>query len=258
MKRSLIAVLLFLFCQIAAGVVMAMIVGNEHVSDVRPLTISMLASEIVLFFILWSIRYFHPSDLLRKVPGYIMTLSIALTFCVLYALNIVCNLVDLPDLMKDQFVAMAKSPLGIATITLAGPVMEEIVFRRIIIDDCLNRTGKAWVAILISAALFGIVHMNPIQVLFAFPTGILFGWLYIRTRSILPGLIGHIVNNTEAVIEMRCTDSTDGFFSNKTDILHDPVIISVFAVCVAASVVLTIALRRKTSKCDSSTLQRIE
>ena len=57
-------------------------------------------------------------------------------------------------------------------------------------------------AILIASAIFGIVHMNPIQIPFAFAIGLIFGWLYYRTGSVIPGIVGHFINNSIACIQM--------------------------------------------------------
>ena len=57
-------------------------------------------------------------------------------------------------------------------------------------------------AILIASLLFGVVHMNPAQIPFAFLLGAMFGWLYYRTGSLLPGIIGHVLNNSIAAVSM--------------------------------------------------------
>jgi membrane protease YdiL (CAAX protease family) len=84
-------------------------------------------------------------------------------------------------------------------------VAEEIVFRgailRVLLDEQERRNGSLttkgmWLAIAISALIFGVVHLNPAQIPHAFLIGLLLGWVYARTRSIIPGTVIHIVNNT--------------------------------------------------------------
>ena len=53
-----------------------------------------------------------------------------------------------------------------------------------------------------SSLVFGVVHMNPAQIPFAFLLGVMFGWLYYRTGSLLPGIIGHVLNNSVAAVNM--------------------------------------------------------
>ena len=61
---------------------------------------------------------------------------------------------------------------------------------------------KPMLAILISSFIFGVIHLNPAQVPFAFAIGLIFGWLYYRTASLIPGIIGHFINNSIACIQM--------------------------------------------------------
>ena len=54
-----------------------------------------------------------------------------------------------------------------------------------------------------------LMYNNPAQIPFAFLLGMMFGWLYYRTGSLLPGIIGHVLNNSVAAITMICYgDST--------------------------------------------------
>ena len=57
-----------------------------------------------------------------------------------------------------------------------------------------------WWAIVLSALLFGVVHGNMAQGLHAFLLGLLLGWMYWRTNSIVPGIVLHWINNTVAFV----------------------------------------------------------
>lgn len=46
------------------------------------------------------------------------------------------------------------------------------------------------------------MHGNPAQIPFAFLIGLLFGWLYYRTDSVIPGIVGHVINNTFGAVTM--------------------------------------------------------
>ena len=54
-------------------------------------------------------------------------------------------------------------------------------------------------AILISALLFGVFHINPAQILPAFLIGILLAWTYYKTGSLIPCIFMHILNNSLSV-----------------------------------------------------------
>jgi membrane protease YdiL (CAAX protease family) len=79
-------------------------------------------------------------------------------------------------------------------LVVVAPLTEEVLFRGLILRGLLSRHG-ARLAIVLSAALFALMHMNPWQMISASLFGVLFGWWYHRTRSIVPGLIGHALAN---------------------------------------------------------------
>jgi len=81
-----------------------------------------------------------------------------------------------------------------------APVGEEILFRGAI-QEWMHRYGMkpAW-AIFFSALIFGVIHMNPVQMVDASLAGIILGILYWKTRSlILPALL-HIIANSLSVV----------------------------------------------------------
>ena len=77
---------------------------------------------------------------------------------------------------------------------IAAPILEELLFRGIILDGMLKRYSPAK-AILLSAMLFGLIHINPVQVVNAFFLGLLFGWVYWKTGSLRSVMLMHAANN---------------------------------------------------------------
>lgn len=75
-----------------------------------------------------------------------------------------------------------------------GPLVEEVIFRGVVLRG-LTATMGAWPAILWSAALFAMIHLNPWQGYHAFGLGVLFGWAYLRTGSLALCIVAHVVNN---------------------------------------------------------------
>ena len=67
-----------------------------------------------------------------------------------------------------------------------------------------------WVAIMISAAIFGVVHANLAQFVNALLMGLLLGWMYYRTKSLVPGILLHWVNNTMAYVLANIMPQSDG------------------------------------------------
>ena len=109
------------------------------------------------------------------------------------------ELLDAPDVLGMDFWENAFSPVGLMAVGVIGPFAEELLFRGAVLPSLLKWdriSGKPWLAIVISAALFSLAHMNPAQMPFAFLLGLLLGWLYYRTGSLLPGLVIHVINNS--------------------------------------------------------------
>ena len=96
---------------------------------------------------------------------------------------------ELPNIVEEDF-----------AIGLLAPVCEELVFRGAVLRALLRWTPRHWLAIAISALLFALIHANPIQMPHAFLVGLLLGWLYYRTDSIVPGIVYHWVNNSIAYV----------------------------------------------------------
>lgn len=89
--------------------------------------------------------------------------------------------------------------LLILTGGVMGPIMEELLFRGIILG-LLEKVKKGWFAVIFSALLFGIAHIAFVQVVYTFLMGLIAGAIYLKTRNILWPIIIHITINTVAAI----------------------------------------------------------
>lgn len=83
---------------------------------------------------------------------------------------------------------------SILSLVVVAPLTEELLVRGLILRGFLSHysTRKA---ILASAIFFGVLHLNPWQLIGATALGILFAWWFIETRSMLPCLFGHALAN---------------------------------------------------------------
>lgn len=138
----------------------------------------------------------------REVSAKTIGLSIPLIVASMLVANLSCEFLNLPDYTQATSYAMSRNLFGIISITIMAPLVEELLFRGAIQGHLVRIGVKPLHAILASSAIFGLIHMNPIQILFAFAIGLVFGWLYYRTGSLVPGIVGHFINNTLATIQM--------------------------------------------------------
>ena len=110
--------------------------------------------------------------------------------------------ITLPESAEKLFESIMGEPLGYVAIGILAPLVEELVFRGAILRTLLKLFDRKWhwVPIVISALIFGAVHMNVPQFVHAALIGLLLGWMYYRTDSIVPGVAFHWVNNTVAFV----------------------------------------------------------
>lgn len=118
---------------------------------------------------------------------------------------------QMPDIYKQMFKGMMHNDMGFIAVGVLVPIAEEMVFRGAILRRLLDLTGneKRWIAIVLSAALFGIIHGNMLQGVNAFAMGLMLGWMYVRTRSIVPGVVMHFTNNSLSYIMERMYPGTE-------------------------------------------------
>jgi sodium transport system permease protein len=84
--------------------------------------------------------------------------------------------------------------LGLLAYALAPAVCEELAFRGFILTGLLRRF-RARNAILLSAFLFALYHLNVFLFLPAFGLGIVLGLLTVRSRSLVPAVVFHFLHN---------------------------------------------------------------
>ena len=112
---------------------------------------------------------------------------------------------EMPEELERLMTQPLSSPAGYVAVGILVPLAEEIVFRGAILRTLLRLLpgNWHWGAIIISALIFGAVHGNMVQFVHATLLGLLLGWMYWRTDSIIPGVVLHWVNNSVAYVICR-------------------------------------------------------
>lgn len=106
----------------------------------------------------------------------------------------------MPDHIKAIFEKiLSDSFWALMTTVVAAPILEEFLLRGIIERGLLHWLSP-WKAILWSAFFFAVIHLNPWQAIGAFIAGILFGWIYWRSRSLSACIFVHMINNGAAYL----------------------------------------------------------
>ena len=217
-------VLVFLFIQVVSDyLVLAVnkLISNESTEGLTPLaTIIALA-----IFTLVSVALFLKMKWAEVSRNYIMTRPwFTLFWSVIAALGAIIPSAYMQELMPEwpdaiqrmieqsaqQMMGIMNTPGGYAVICLLAPIGEELVFRGAVLHKLLEwKPERRWLMITFSAVLFAVAHMNPAQIIHPLLIGLLLGWMYERTGSIIPGVAYHWANNTAAFLLARLYQDPD-------------------------------------------------
>lgn len=91
------------------------------------------------------------------------------------------------------------SPFVILVTSIIGPILEEIIFRKIIFGAIYKKTNFL-IAGLLSSLLFSIVHGEPEHLLLYAAMGFTFAFLYVKTKRIIVPIFAHVAMNTMVIL----------------------------------------------------------
>ncbi len=205
MKKSLSYLLVFIGIQFAGGAIVQalwkLFTGSADLTTAMLITSTVVVSVLTIVVFLWA-RWTEVSPTwLRTRPW--MTLfwsSIAALGAIIPSTFLQEQMPELPNWVESEFDMILGNRWGYLVIGLLAPLAEEIVFRGAILKALLQSRLSTSGAIILSAVLFALVHGNPAQMPHALIVGVLLGWMYWRTGSILPSVAFHWVNNSVAYV----------------------------------------------------------
>ncbi|MBS6644175.1 MAG: CPBP family intramembrane metalloprotease [Clostridiaceae bacterium] len=102
-------------------------------------------------------------------------------------------------------------------VVLIGPVIEEYLFRRLLVDR-IRMYGEG-TAVLVSGFLFGVSHGNFYQFFYAFALGAILAYVYCKTSRLRYTVIMHMMINSSSVILLMMMK-----FPGVNDILNSQII----------------------------------
>lgn len=133
--------------------------------------------------------------------------------------------------------------LNLILISVAGPIFEEIFFRKLLIDRTIKYGAR--VSIILSAVIFGFFHGNISQFFYTFLLGGFFAYVYIRTGKIIYTMILHIiVNLMGSVVSLFVVQSAQTFISNTYTSIDIVIVLIYVLIILSALLVGVIGLSR--------------
>lgn len=222
MKRALLSVLTyFLISQLLTIIVVGVVavlckLTGADCPILTVMTIAYIYFMITGVFVCWKALKVMEIPATFKASkmsvGWVLMALVA-AFSGAFAGDLLVEITNMPNFIEDTMMdQLAYSFWGILAVAIVGPIAEELVFREGVCGYLARNGAKPWKAIWVSAVLFGIVHMNPAQVVVAMIIGFILGVIYIKTGNVVLTTIIHILNNSIAIIQMNVMgDKADEF-----------------------------------------------
>lgn len=123
-------------------------------------------------------------------------LLFSLTYVFAYLTGVLRVLFNIPT--DTSALSLATNPLYYITLLLLAPVLEELLFRRVLIERLLPY-GEG-VAIVFSALAFGLFHCSFDQILYATMAGLMLSYVYCRTRRVGCTMLLHFLLNLVSAV----------------------------------------------------------
>lgn len=219
-----IAFIMLIFLQTILSFVFGLILPNLNL-DANTLSIilsglvSFASLGIVSFYIMSNIKETKKEE--KRITGKqgfeITFIGIAIIAILQVALSWIYTKIGLDyDIFEELSVAPSNTFISnlmyVIAMVIVPAIFEELLFRKAILNYSKSY-GKAF-AVIFSALLFGLFHMNLNQGIFAFFIGILFGVIAIKTSSIKIPVLLHLINNLYAALQVILSGFALEMFNN--------------------------------------------
>lgn len=202
---------LYLLITFVGGLILA------SFSTVLPQSVIALAgillTNVLIIVIALNFKEVTADYLFDKEKASPLTYLLGAFFVILLILFVdpITTTIPMPEKLEKIFADLIQRDVwSYLTLAVVAPVTEELLFRRIILTG-LEKNYGAKKAILWSAFFFALFHLNPWQGIGAFLSGILLGWLYVKTKDIWLCIFIHFFNNSIAYLAFYFSDNA--FFS---------------------------------------------
>ncbi len=192
-----------------AGIIAAFLPNPEGFLMDNLMLLTLLSGLVALvFFLLFPVARRKPigeSFDIRKPSLHAIPLLVFLGITASLAVSVLLSLIPFPEWAWEVYRESVGEPLSqtdfvtVASVVLMAPILEEILFRGILMKQ-LSRFMPSVLALFLSAALFGLAHWNLIQSTYAFLCGALMGFIYLRYRSIASSMLFHFGFNITSIL----------------------------------------------------------
>ena len=203
-----------------------------------------VAGIAALIFAYLSLRTFKITDSLKKwrkvemLPlGIISIVGIqGVSIFVITLMTMITGKTGMPESAQNTLSFsndIFRDAMMLLYVVILGPVLEELMFRGFILN-ALSPVDKKF-AVIVSAALFSLMHGNFAQFFNTFFVGLLLGYIAVKAGSIIPTIIAHFFLNLNAM-------------ASELIFKESPAVMIYFGVCALVGIPLLIIFLRKNGR----------
>ena len=209
MKKSLVSIFEGIYPLIIYYAIISFLSrGLLHFSIFRGMSTTLLTMIIKILCIPFMYYFYSMARHTKKnrkgndvITSVIMSILLGFLFCMgLNYLVKVLNLINYSPAYKKIISVATDDKLIIRIIAacIVAPILEELVYRGILFYK-LNLALPKILAILISAAVFGVAHFNLVQGVYAGLLGVVFAIIYDKTGDLWMSILAHATANAFAL-----------------------------------------------------------
>lgn len=207
----------------------------EPLADYQNIIMLTIVVQVVVSIIGYLVYYFVFREKTIEAPdkvmsaktfGAIAVLALGAQFIIgivlSFAMSFFPKLMENYEKLIENYGITDNSTIALISIIILAPIMEEVLFRGMTFRLARKWSMNFWAANIFQAALFGIAHLNIVQGIYAFLLGLLLGWIYRKTNSLLGSIWLHMVFNFGGTVGVNLLFGND-----------DPAMISLMSVVTA-------------------------
>lgn len=214
--KSLLYILVYVLLQVFVGGMVGVFLGvmyfnrPEMIMDVlmKYMFVILILSGGISLFIYESLLRSKGKKLLKtcnfkKIPGkdYLINgiLAIALTFVTSGFILYVGKYFPSYNEVANTIGGSMDTIFGIITLVILVPIFEEILFRGLVFTELKSNMNIA-AAVILQAFLFGLIHGNILQGIYAFTLGVITALVVVWSKSIMSSITVHVFFNISGTL----------------------------------------------------------
>jgi len=168
-------------------------------------------------------RKWHTSDVrmyirLRRFPFLETLLAVLITLAFIptgtFIANELTRQLNPPEWLEQINTVLFSARSGaeflwlVFVVALTPAICEEVFFRGVVQRSFERIMG--WKSVIVIGFAFGLFHMQPLGLVTLSILGMLFGYFFFRSRSLLPSMAAHAANNLLAITLMYLAPTIEG------------------------------------------------